>query len=509
MADYPPPAATGSTARALAACQGLRDTCRTVVRLGVRLRRIAVSIVAAVLVACAGGLAVAERAETGGAAPTVDRRLTVTVEGSGTVTSSPAGINCPQMCSALFPAGTTVTLAAAPGTGFRFEQWAPLIECRTEPTCRVALTTSDRTVSATFRPAATVYVFANGAGAITVSPTGLDLFDGKPVTRCDSEDHPGGCKLAYLPGTRVTATETPASGRTFAGWSRVGCSGPQCVVVAEGESTLVASFNPLELGVRRSGSGTVTSEPAGIVCGGNDGDDCRMPAALGTRVVLSAASGPHEWTFGCEPEGGDPRAVRCAVIVSAAPTWVGIRFGNADPPGEPGRITVRLDVQRSGAANAVVRGSKIDCGARCNASYLFGDMEQLTPVDVPGAKFRRWENGCGTTRVCRFPVGPITSITAVFAPPLKASIVRLRVSGRGARRAVIARVKVNQDAAVSLRLIRKGRRVAKKDLRVKTGETPLTVKVPRGAAAGTFGVVVIVSAGNEEKRLARSIYVGR
>jgi Divergent InlB B-repeat domain len=468
-------------------------------------RRVSVSVIAAILAACTGGFVVLQRAAPGGAAANVDRRLTVTVVGNGTVTSSPAGIDCPQTCSALFPSDSTVTLTATAGTGFRFEQWAPLIECRIEPTCDVALTETDRTVSATFRPAATLYVFANGDGAITVSPAGLDLFDGEQVTRCDSVDHPGGCKLAYLPGTRVTATESPAGGRTFAGWSRAGCRGPQCAVRAQGESTLVASFNPLELGIRKSGSGTVTSSPTGIACG----DDCRMPAALGTRVVLSATSGPHEWTFGCDPEGGDPRAVRCAVTVSAAPTWVGIRFGNADPPGEPGRITVRLDVRRSGAAAATVRGSKIACGPRCSASYLFGDMEQLTPVDPPGARFRRWENGCGTRRVCRFAVGPTTSITAVFTPPLEASIVRLRASGRGSTRTVTARIKVNQDAAVSLRLRRGGRRIAKKDVRLRTGETPVTIKVPRGAPAGTLGVVVVVTVGNEEKRFTRSIQVGR
>jgi hypothetical protein len=472
------------------------------------MRRVGFTIVTAILAACAGGVVVLQRAETGDAAAAVDRRLTVTVTGNGTVTSSPAGINCPQTCSALFPSGTTVTLTATPGTGFRFEQWAPLIECRTEPTCNVALTTTDRPVSATFRPAATVYVFSNGAGAVTVSPTGLDLFDGKQVTRCDSEEHPGGCKLAYLPGTQVTATEAPANGRTFAGWSRAGCGGTQCSVVAQGESTLVASFNPLELEIRRSGSGLVTSSPAGISCG-SDNEVCRMPAPLGTRVVLSAESGPHEWTFGCDPEGGDPRAARCTVTVSADPSSVGIRFGNADPPGVPGRITVRLDVARSGAANAVVRGTKIDCGPSCNAMYLFGDMEELRPVDAPGAKFRRWENGCGTTRVCRFPVGPSTSIRAVFAPPLKASIVRLRVSGRGAERAVVARIKVNQGATVSLRLSRKGRRIATKNVAVKAGETPVRVKVPRGASAGTFGVAAVVKAGNEEKRLVRSIQVGR
>jgi hypothetical protein len=472
------------------------------------MRRVRVSIVAVILAALAGGLISLQRADTGEAAASVDRRLTVTVEGNGTVTSSPAGINCPQTCSALFASGTTVTLTAAPGTGFRFERWAPLVECSTDPTCRVALTTNDRPVTATFRPAATVYVFSNGDGEVNVSPTGLDLFDGKPVTRCDSVEHPGGCKLAYLPGTRVTATATPAAGGTLAGWSRFSCAGRTCAVVAEGESSLVASFNPLELEIRTSGSGLVTSSPEGISCS-RESDMCRMAAQLGATIVLSAVSGPHEWTFGCDPEGGDPRADRCTVTVAAKPTVVGIRFGNAGPPAEPGRITVRLDVATQGAPGAVVRGSKIDCGARCAATYLFGDMEELRPVDPPGGSFRRWLNGCGTTRVCRFPVGPITSLAAVFAPPLKTSIVRLRVSGRGSERTVVARIKVNQEATVSLRLRRNGRRVAVKNVTLKAGETPVRVKVPRGGPAGRYGVVAIVKAGSEEKRLVRSIQVGR
>jgi len=136
-------------------------------------------------------------------------------------------------------------------------------------------------------------------------------------------------------------------------------------------------------------------------------------------------------------------------------------------------------------------------------------MEQLTPIDASGAVFQRWIGGCGTKRVCGFPVGPITSLTAVFGPPLQASIVRLRATGRGSGRTVVARIKVNQAATVSLRLRRNGHRVAKADVGVKTGETPVRVKVPRGARAGPFGVVAVVTAGTQEKRLSRSIRVGR
>jgi hypothetical protein len=44
--------------------------------------------------------------------------------GSGTVTSNPAGVNCPASCSASFPTGSTVTLTASPDSGYIFSGWS-------------------------------------------------------------------------------------------------------------------------------------------------------------------------------------------------------------------------------------------------------------------------------------------------------------------------------------------------------------------------------------------------
>src|ERR1017187_2493147 len=43
--------------------------------------------------------------------------------GTGTVTSSPAGINCPTTCSASFPQSTQITLSETSGTNNGFGGW--------------------------------------------------------------------------------------------------------------------------------------------------------------------------------------------------------------------------------------------------------------------------------------------------------------------------------------------------------------------------------------------------
>lgn len=51
------------------------------------------------------------------------RNLSVSVDGKGSVRSSPAGVSCPPACSARFAETTAVTLTAAPARGFAFGGW--------------------------------------------------------------------------------------------------------------------------------------------------------------------------------------------------------------------------------------------------------------------------------------------------------------------------------------------------------------------------------------------------
>jgi hypothetical protein len=74
--------------------------------------------------------------------------LTVSVSGNGTVSSSPAGINCPTVCSASFVSGTAITLTATANDS-NFGGWQ---NCDTVngQVCTINSLNGDRTVTVTF-----------------------------------------------------------------------------------------------------------------------------------------------------------------------------------------------------------------------------------------------------------------------------------------------------------------------------------------------------------------------
>jgi len=85
--------------------------------------------------------------------------------GSGTVTSSPAGINCGATCSASFASGASVTLTATPASGSTFAGWSGA--CSGTGACAVALTAA-RSVTAAFNATvvgSSVSINAGGAAA--------------------------------------------------------------------------------------------------------------------------------------------------------------------------------------------------------------------------------------------------------------------------------------------------------------------------------------------------------
>ena len=87
--------------------------------------------------------------------------LTVVLTGSGTVTSTPAGIDCGSMCSTQVPLGTQLTLAATPMADETFVGWSGGTCSGTDP-CMVTVD-ADTTVTASFQCSSMATIDFTGA----------------------------------------------------------------------------------------------------------------------------------------------------------------------------------------------------------------------------------------------------------------------------------------------------------------------------------------------------------
>ncbi len=293
--------------------------------------------------------------------------LTLTVSkagnGSGTVTSVPAGINCGADCTEGYNFGTQVTLTATPDTGSTFASWSG------DPDCSDGVVTmqSAKTCTATFNLQVltlTVSKAGNGTGTVTSVPAGIN---------CGAD-----CTEGYNFGTQVTLTATPDTGSTFAGWSGdPGCS--DGVVTMQSAKTCTATFNlqVLTLTVSRAGNGTgtVTSVPAGINCGA----DCTEGYNFGTQVTLTATPNTGSTFAGWS---GDPDCSDGVVTMQSAKTCT------ATFNLQVLTLTVSKAGNGTGTVTSVPAG--INCGADCTEGYNFGTQVTLTATPNTGSTFAGW-----------------------------------------------------------------------------------------------------------------------
>ena len=321
--------------------------------------------------------------------------------GSGTVTSSPAGIDCGATCSAPYPGGTVVTLTATPAGGSTFSGWSGG-GCSGTGSCVVTMNAAT-TVAATFDVQSqsyslTVSKTGTGSGTVTSSPAGIS---------CGAT-----CSASYNSGTVVTLTASPAGGSTFAGWSGAGCSGSgSCVVTMSAAASVTATFNvqtfPLSVSKSGTGSGTVTSSPAGINCGAA----CSASYNYGTSVTLTASPAGGStftgWSGACSGTGSCVVSMTAARSVTASFTVQTFTLS----------VTIEDIVNILGIGSGSVTSSPagIDCGSgTCSANFDSGTSVTLTPHPGLGSTFAGWSGACSGTGSCTVPMGSNQAVTAKF-----------------------------------------------------------------------------------------------
>lgn len=151
--------------------------------------------------------------------PTALQPLTVTLAGagSGTVTSTPAGIDCGTDCTESYAFGTSVQLHATPTTGNMFGGWSGA--CTGMGACTVALH-DVRTVTATFHPSMTLRVEVRNTAGNAFSMYGTNHVTGPDEFQCTREG-PGFtvCSTTVPIGVPVTFTAVPDPDDSFDQWS--------------------------------------------------------------------------------------------------------------------------------------------------------------------------------------------------------------------------------------------------------------------------------------------------
>ena len=332
-------------------------------------------------------------------------------EGSGTVTSTPFGINCGADCSESCTGGAVMTLTAVADVGSAFLQWSGC-DNPDGNTCTVTMT-SNKYVSATFVPLYTLTTGKSGDGAGTVSsaPAGID---------CGSD-----CAEPYAEGTVVTLTASSTQGSVFAGWSGGGCSGTgTCTVTMNGDTTVTADFTPafsLTVARQGAGSGSVGSDPAGINCG----TECSFSFITGVQVTLTATPNQNSafagWT-GC-----DSTSDNTCTVTMVTDKYVYASFS-------PASNLRSLTVTRSGSGAGTVASTPIgiDCGSDCTEPYAQGTEVTLAATAGQGSTFTGWSGGgCSGTGTCVVAMNNDTMVDAVFARASGKHLLTVTKSGSG------------------------------------------------------------------------------
>lgn len=255
-------------------------------------------------------------------------------------------------------------------------------------------------------------VNVTGSGTVASNPAGIS---------CNS----GTCSSNFSAGTAVSLTATPAAGYSFTGWSGA-CTGVgTCDVSMSSDQTVSATFTQntagtyqLSVSMAGSGSGTVTSSPAGINC---TSGTCTANFSANTLVTLTASTSSSTftgWSGSCSGSN-----TTCTVTLDTAKN-VTATFAAAVP------TTYNLSVSKSGSGTVTSTPAGISCGSTCTYGFSSGTAVTLTAAPGSGYVFGSWSGACsGSTSPCTVTMSGAKSVTATFYP----STCQTTISGAGAQ----------------------------------------------------------------------------
>ena len=304
--------------------------------------------------------------------------------GSGTITSNPAGINCGATCSANFNYNTVVTLTAAANTGSTFSGWGS--NCAGTGTCSVTMSAA-RAVTGTFTLntyGLTVNRAGSGSGTITSNPAGIN---------CGAT-----CSANFNYNTVVTLTAAANTGSTFTAWSGSGCAGTgTCSVTMSAARTVTGTFTLntyIITPTAGAGGNIMPGTPQTVTYGGERG------------FTITPSTGYH--ILDVRVDGGSVGAMGVYTFtnVTANHTITAAFAIN----------TYALTVNRAGNGSGTITSNPagINCGATCSANFNYNTVVTLTAAANTGSTFSGWGSSCAGTGTCSVTMSAARAVTGTF-----------------------------------------------------------------------------------------------
>jgi List-Bact-rpt repeat protein/hemolysin type calcium-binding protein len=286
----------------------------------------------------------------GGGVVTHTLSVTNSGNGSGTIASSPAGIDCGATCSAQYADGTQVTLTATPAAGSTFAGYTGG-GCGAVSPCTVTLD-ADKMVDAAFVTTPppvqrTLTVTPSGTGTGTVTGTGIN---------CGGAGHID-CSETVTDGTQIALTASAAAGSGFSTFSGGGCGAVSpCTVTLDADKTVDARFvrvdppNPVSKIVcplLRQVRGTVAAAFDALIAGA---PAAQRPALNAARASALAQIDGLLAALGCAPAGKASPTAKAARLAekAAASSGTAVQIGTPRNDRLLGSAAVNVQLGRRG-----------------------------------------------------------------------------------------------------------------------------------------------------------------
>jgi hypothetical protein len=236
----------------------------------------------------------------------------------------------------------------------------------------------------------TVNKDGNGSGAVSSNPSGID---------CGAD-----CSESYTAGTNVTLSAIASAGSVFAGWSGACTGKDNCTVTMSEAKSVTATFNlqtfTVAVNKNGDGSGTVTSNEAGIYCG----SVCSATFYAGTIVTAYAVADGNSVFGGWSGDGTCNGSGICSFTVNS----------NINLTATFSRSWYTLTVGKTGEGKVQSDPEGINCGHDCSEKYPAGTTVTLRASGQSGYELSYWYGACAGKGRCTITINNDTFVGAYF-----------------------------------------------------------------------------------------------